>query len=242
MRVFESRSERERKWEAYEKARNPVPGRTATEWKRITRTLEQIAARIAFWLDTTNERPMQWLYFHDTITERDDEMQYDIEADFLADYEIDDIGYMLHFHDSGIKATNTIQCISWYESEASGKRMLISKKIFSPLPCETWGKLPITITQWRKVATVMIDSHCLWKWVHAVREYQSDNTIKLGGVMGWYLQPTQRVRTMDELKNGSGYFIDGRSEEDQQKDKEGWPGVNIYQDIIGAYSQDAKGK
>jgi hypothetical protein len=84
----------------------------------------------------------------------------------------------------------------------------------------------------------MIDSYCLWKWVHAVREYQRDNTIKPGGVMGWHLQDTEKVTSILEMKtNGRGYFIDGRSEEDQKKDLEGWPGVIIYKDIIGEFSQ-----
>lgn len=242
MKAFESKSANTRKWEAWHLARNPVPGRSNAQWKHITKHLQQIAGRIAFHLDLLEERAVPWLYFSDTITEADDDDQYDIEADMLADYEVDDIGYMLHFHDSGIKATNTIQVISWYESEVTGKRMLISKKIFCPLPCSTWGKLPITLTQWRHIAPAMIDSYCLWKWVHAVRQYQDDDSIKLGGVMGWYLQPTQRVQSIKQLKNGHGYFIDRRSEEDQKKDDEGWPGVLIYQDIIGAYLQDAKGE
>lgn len=238
MKAFDTPGTRMRKRERWLLQRNPVPGRTSSDYQYISRTLDKIAARIAFWLDTTEEQPFKWLPFDEMITEQDDDMQYEIEAQYLADYEAEDTGYMLHYHDPGIKATNTIQVISWYESEDTGNRMLICKKIRSPLPCSTWGRLPITATQWKKIAPALIDCHCLWQWVHGVRQYQNDDSIKLGGVMGWHLQDTEQVVSILEMKtNGKGYFIDGRSEEDQAKDIEGWPGVNIYQDIIGAYSQ-----
>ena len=171
--------------------------------------------------------------------EQDDEWQYDLYAQVRPGaYTLEDDGYMLDWHDKGIKATNRIVAVTWYDND-NGDGCIIKKPVLSPLPCDQWGRLPITLAQWRRTAMTLIESEQLWRWVHAVRQYHNDPTFKPTGIAGWHMEPTRAVVNHKQLAaEGKGYIIDMRSQEEREQDVIGWPGQNIYQDIIAGFSLD----
>lgn len=234
-----SRTEAARKKAARDLARDPVQGRNGKQYNRITRALEALATRIAFHLEKSDFADNRWLPSENVITEKDDEWQYDLHMQYLEKYNVDEIGYLQDWHDAGIKATNRISAITWYENEHDAG-FLIKKSVYCPLSCDRWGRLPITLKQWRIIAPMLIESSMHWQWVHAVRHYAEDPTFMCGNVVGWHLELTNAVTTVQKLKDSDdGYVLDFRSEEEQQQDAEGWTGRNIYLDIIEGFSLDA---
>ena len=230
--------EADRKNKSRALALNPCPGRSQKNYQRITRCLDKISARIRFYREQTEYSDRQWLPSYSVISEKDDEWQYDLHAQVQPGYQLDDDGHMPEWTDRGIKATNRIVAITWYEN-SNGDGFIIKKPVLSPIPCEQWGRLPITLTQWRRIAMTLVESEQLWRWVHSVRQYTDDKTFQPTGIAGWYLEPTQAIVSHQKLADeGKGMIIDMRPEGDKQQDADGWTGRNLYQDIIGGFSLD----
>lgn len=238
MKPFLTKQESDRKQQAQALACNPCPGRTQKHYQRITRCLDKVAARIRFYLEQTEYADRQWLPSYSVISAVDDEWQYDLHAQVQPGYKLEEDGHMPEWSDSGIKATNRIVAITWYDN-GMGDGFIIKKPVLSPIPCEQWGRLPITLTQWRRIAMTLIESEQLWRWVHAVREYNDDPSFQPTGIAGWHLEPTQAVVSHQKLADeGKGFIIDMRAPEDKQQDADGWTGRNLYLDIIAAFSLD----
>lgn len=243
MEAFLTPAQRARRLRDYERRRNPAPGRTSAESQRIRRTLAKIKESINHWLTVTEHRPMKgWLPYENVVTARDDDYLQDFFAAYTDEGEVDADGYLLQFHDEGIKATNNVTAITWYKNQIDGE-FLLAKPIYSPLPCKQWGRLPLTLAQWRIVAPELILSAQLWQWLHAVRHYLGDDTFQLGGFMGWHQQECKRVHSLDELRNGQGYFFNNESAQASLDagDWQEWIGHTIYKHITAEFSQRDNG-
>lgn len=238
MKPFMNSVESSRRREARRLACNPAPGRTSKHYQRITRTLELIAARIRLHLESTQFGDRKWLPSEGVITEKDDDWQHDLAAQYIHKYNVEDDGYLIDWHDPSIKATNRILAVTWYEN-AEGGGFIIKKPVYCPLPCEQWGRLAITLKQWRVIAPMLIESGMLWQWVHAVRHYTTDDTFVPAKIVGWHLEPANAVTSIQRLKDsGDGTVLDFRSVEEQEQDADGWIGRVIYQDITSGFSLD----
>jgi hypothetical protein len=171
------------------------------------------------------------------VNNTDDEWQYDLYAQLQpGSYNLEDDGYMVDWHDKGIKATNRIVAVTWYDNH-KGDGFIIKKPVLCPLPCKQWGRLPITLAQWRRIAMTMIEAEQLWRWIHAVRQYTDDQEFMPTGIAGWHLEPTQAAVSYKKLAaEGKGYIIDMRSQDEREQDAEGWTGRNLYLDIIDGFS------
>jgi len=231
-----SGKEAERKRKAWALARNPAPGRSGKHYKRISRALEAITARVRFYLEQTGYNDLKWLPSEGVVHDSDDEWQHDLAAQVDSGYTLEEDGYMSDWHDPGIKATNRIVCITWYDN-ADGEGFIIKKPVLCPLPCEQWGRLPITLAQWRPMALTLIEAEQLWRWVHSVRHYTGDDTYKPTGIAGWHIEEAHAITSSKKLAaEGKGYIIDMRSTEERLRDANGWNAMNIYQDIIAGFS------
>lgn len=239
MKAFMSAKEADRKRAARELACNPCPGRSQKHYRRIVRTLNQIEARTRFWLEQTEYQPRKWLPSEGVVNETDDEWQYDLYAQLQpGSYNIEPDGYMTDWHEPGIKATNRIVAVTWYDTE-QGDGFIIKKPVLCPLPCPQWGRLPITLAQWRIIAMTLIEAEQLWRWIHAVRHYTSNDDYKPTGIAGWHMEPTMSAVSHKKLADeGKGFIIDMRSQGEREQDAEGWTGRNLYLDIIAGFSLD----
>lgn len=152
-------------------------------------------------------------------------------------------GYLASFHDPGRKATNRIEVASVYQN-ARGDHIFLQKGIHCPLPCGTWGRLPITLAQWAILADSAIVQHLFWQWLPALHLALNDATWKLKTVCGWYMTDTAYASSYAAMKagTGNGHLIDMRSPEEQLKDAEGWIGHNIYKHVTDAFSLDGSTK
>jgi len=239
MEAFLTPAQRARRLAAFERRRNPAPGRTSADNMRIRRTLHKIKERIDHWLQVTEFQPMKgWLPFEDIVTAQDDDYLRDFYAAYTEEGEVDEDGYLLQFHDAGIKATNRITCVTWYLNKTGGE-FLLAKNLYSPLPCDEWGRAPLNLTHWRIIAPQLIVSTQLWQWLHAVRSYLDDDSFEIGGFMGWHLQECNKVTSQAELRSGPGYMFDSErvGAEEQMRDAHGWTGHIIYKHITDEYSQ-----
>jgi hypothetical protein len=239
MKAFLTQKEAARKRKAHAIACNPAPGRPSKHYHRITRTLDLVTSRISANLVATEFADLKWLPYEGVVHERDDEWQYDLHAQVHPeDHKPEDDGHMPTWTDPGIKATNRIMAVTWYD-DGDGDAFIIKKPVLCPLPCNQWGRLPITLAQWRRIAMVLIESERRWRWVHAVRHYTDNNNMVPAGIAGWHLETTQAVTSMNKLAaEGKGYIIDMRSPEERDQDSNSWPGRNLYLDIIAGFSLD----
>lgn len=237
MKPFMTAKEVERKAAAHAMACNPCPGRTPKQHKRVVSVLTKITARIRFYLEQTEYADRRWLPSEGVVHRKDDEWQYDLHAQLRpGTYELDADGYMTDWHDKSIRMTNRIVCVTWYDNE-EGEGFIIKKPVLSPIPCDQWGRLPITLTQWRSIAMTLIESEQLWRWVHAVRHYTEDATYTPSGIAGWHMEPAQAAVSHKKLaEEGKGFIIDMRSQDEREQDSEGWIARNLYQDIIAGFS------
>ena len=242
MQPFLSAKESARKERSRVLANNPCPGRSQKHYQRITRCLDAITARVRFWLEQTEYSDRKWLPSEGVVHEADDEWQYDLYAQLQpGSYNLETDGYMTDWHDAGIKATNRIVCVTWYDN-ADGDGFIIKKPVLSPIPCSQLGRLPITLTQWRRIAMTLVEAEQLWRWVHAVRHYTDNPTFKPAGIAGWHLEPTSPAVNHKKLaEEGKGFIIDMRSQDEREQDTEGWTGRNLYQDIIAGFSLEDSG-
>lgn len=237
MNPFMSAKESDRKQAGFARACNPAPGRSPKHYQRITRALDAIAARTQAFLDATGYADREWLPYKGAVHEKDDEWQYDLYAQVHPDgHSPDHDGHLPTWTDPGIRATNRIKAITWYQ-DTNEDAFLIKKTILSPLPCDTWGRLPVTLAQWRRIAPVLIEAEARWRWVHAVRHYTDKPTMALSGVAGWHLDVSKSVTSMERLaKEGRGYIIDMRPEHEREQESERWIGASICLDIIAGFS------
>jgi len=235
-----NKKEAERKRSSHALACNPSPNRPGKHYRRITRTLDLIASRISANLVATDYANNEWLPYQGCVHERDDEWQLDLYAQVHPeDHHPEDDGHMPNWTDPGIRATNRIMAVTWYDDPIDGDSFIIKKPVLCPLPCERWGRLPITLAQWRRIAMVMIESERRWRWVHAVRYYTDNKNMVPGGIAGWHLETTQPITSMTKLAaEGKGYIIDMRSQEERDQDTNAWTGRNLYLDIIAGFSLD----
>ncbi len=242
--AFLTEKQRANRLAAYNKRRNPAPGRSKTEYSRIRRSLQRIAGCISEWLIKTDYEPVPgWLPYKGIVTTRDDDYLQDFYAAYSAESDIDDDGYLVAYHDPGIKATNRITAVTWYKNDQGGE-FLLAKNIYSPIPCAEWGRLPITLAHWRIIAEPLISAAILWQWTHAVRDYLGDDSFAPGGFMGWHLQECSSVISRAELRDGPGYMFDAEhvTEDELIKDQYGWIGHIIYKHIIDEYLKLADGR
>ena len=199
-----------------ERALNPLPQRSNSELMRTRRALDAIKERINHWLLATEDRPMKgWLFYEGTITEKAEEHYY-LAKEYYDISTSDQFGYLAKFHDSKQKATNRITVASWYVNELGG-HFYVVKVIHSPLPCDEWGRLPLSRKMWNVIVLEMMCSHQLWQWIHAVREYTNDDSFQVGGIVGWHMERAKKL------------FPKG--------DAEPCTGQVIYQHIIQKYSE-----
>lgn len=214
---------------------NPAPGRSQALTNRIRRRLTQVSEVIEKWLDYTDYKPVYgWLPHRFVITAKDDEWMADLFAAYKDSKQIDSDGLLWGYHDQRIKATNNITAITWYRNE-SGQEALISKRIYSPLKCEQWGALPLTLAQWRIVAPAMIKSRQLWQWVFALRHYHNDPTFQLGGFMGWHLSLCNKTTNREQM-NEQGYLKDAEPLDPAEgSEVRQWTGHIIYKHITDEF-------
>lgn len=240
MKPFMTPKEAERKQKQREQRNNPTPGRDPKTYMRITRSLDQINKRLDSFLSATDNKVLKWLPHESVVTEKDDEWQYDLYAQInTEDTKVDHDGYLNYWEDKGIKATNRIVVITWYkDNDENGDAFIIKKPILSPLPCPTWGRLPITLAQWRRISLNLIHSEIYWRWTNAVRDYVQNQNMNIKGIVGWHLEPTQKVSSMDRLaRDGKGYIIDMRPQADKEECEQ-WVGANICRDITAEFLQN----
>jgi len=166
-------------------ARNPIQGQPPAEKIRVVRALQQINERINYWLQVTEEEPLKWLPYEGTITDSAEGYFYRVK-DALESSEVDEDGRIVSLDDMTIRASNRLECATWY-TNAFGRNFYLVRFIFSPLPCSTYGRKPLTRSQWKIITNAMIASHCLWGWVHAVREYTEDDSFNVAGITGWHM-------------------------------------------------------
>ena len=255
MKAFDTKEQALRKMELRALRQNPAPGRSNADRKRISRTLEAIAHRIGFHLERTGHACIPWLPHRSLISDQDDQFQPDLAARYFeGDYVCEANGYLPEDEYPGIKASNRIQAVTWYEAKNvdpdawHGGVFIMQKPIYCPLPCKTWGRLPVTHSQWRLIAPVLVEASLRWQWIHAVRKYFQDETSaqdwQIGGVVGWFLDDTYAVTSTQKLVDaGKGSRInDMRSVEEQIQDAYGWNGTIIYQDVLDGFSLDDSGE
>ena len=172
---------------------NPCPGRTETERQYIKRKLILIADEINYHLGTkAGQAQPKWL--PPAVITPSQEAMYIESRERYENTDRDDDGYITDMdHARDLRATNRVRVATWYETPHNNELFMIALTIVSPLPCTTWGALPLTRSQWRIVIPGMIASHMHWKWIHAVREYWSDDNYQVGGTFGWFMEPCKKL-------------------------------------------------
>lgn len=239
--VFESPRRTAARIQRLKLRRNPASGRTQAQYKRITRALTAIADCINDQFDLHGFKVQHgWLPTEHVISVDDSTMQ-GVRANLIASkYQLQARypGYLVSFHDPGRKASNRIEVASVYTS-ARNEYLFLQKGIHCPLPCERWGRLPITLAQWAILADSAIVQHLFWQWLPALHLALSDDSWQLHKVCGWYLTDTAFASSYAAMKaSTTGHLIDMRSSEEQLKDEHGWIGHNIYRHITSGFSLD----
>lgn len=209
---------------AYHKARlkrelNPCPGRTGSEREYITRRLYDIAESIDYHLERLALSGDQPLWLPEAVITPAIEAQYVESKDAYESTARDEHGYITDVHNHNQRATNRVRVASWYRNNDNSLYMIALIAV-SPLPCNEWGALPLTLAQWRVIIPQIIMSHMEWKWLHAVRKYWTDDTYQVGGSFGWYLESCKRL---------------------DQDHTQLWTGQAIYAHIVRQYSDHIQG-
>ena len=94
-------------------AQNPIEGQSPAEKMRVVRALNQIKERINYWMNVTEDEPLKWLPYEGTITEKSESYFYRLK-DAIETTEVDDFGRMVALDDTSIRASNRLECASWY--------------------------------------------------------------------------------------------------------------------------------
>jgi hypothetical protein len=131
-------------------------------------------------------------------------------------------GLLESMNDDCIKATNRISVATWYESEDLEHNFFMVRYVFSPLPHPEWGRLPLTVRQWKIISLAMIGSRICWQWLPGLIDYTQNPGYEKGKqhIVGWHMEPTIKT-SQDE--------IEGITE---------WTGQAILQQIISRFSLD----
>lgn len=172
---------------------NPCPGRTAIERQFITRCLHEIAHlndhHLERLLRNNNSQPL-WL--HEGYISPSSEQDAVESIDAFQDAKRDDDGYIIDMHDQNQRATNRVRIATWYKNADENLYMIVMIAV-SPLECEVWGALPLTLAQWRIIIAGTTTTHMRWKWVHAVRQHWGDDTYQVGNTLGWYMDSCKKL-------------------------------------------------
>lgn len=176
-------------------ALNPCPARSTTELMRIRRALDGIKDSITYWMLETIDQKMKWMPYKGTITDQAEEHYY-LAKSIYDSSPVDKYGYLLDFHNPKQRATNRISVASWYTNNID-KSYYIVKIIHSPIPCETWGWLPLSRKHWNVIALEIMAAHQDWQWIHAVRERVSDESMQPGSILGWHMERAKKIYTKD---------------------------------------------
>lgn len=195
MDIFTTPGQQARQRINYEQRRNPAPGRCAAKSNRIRRYLTKLKIHLLCVLELTSYQTLKWLPSKYVLTDRDDESVIDWRAvtENFRSYDTDDFGLLVDLHDPGIKATNRIACVTVYKSPGiDGAQYMIRKTLYSPLPCEAWGSLPLTLAQWKIIAFTLIETRVRWQWERAVQDYTGLDTIKYAYTVGWNLSECRK--------------------------------------------------
>jgi hypothetical protein len=112
--------------------------------------------------------------------------------------EVDEHNFLLDYKNPKLHATNRIRVGAWFTHSETGNHYPIAQIIVSPLPCPTWGALPLSRAQWNILETNMTVTHCFWQWIQAVMLYFHDEDWEVGGIYGWYMEPCKKLPTTEE--------------------------------------------
>lgn len=165
---------------------SPCPGRTGAQREYITRRLHDIADTIDYHLARLDGAEPAWL--PEAVITPNIEAQYVESKDAYESTSRDEHGYITDMHNHNQRATNRVRIASWYKNMDENLYMTALIAV-SPLPCDEWGALPLTLSQWRVIIPQITLTHMQWKWLHAVRKYWSDESYQVGGTFGWYMEP-----------------------------------------------------
>lgn len=185
---------------------NPCPGRTNTERKYITRLMHEFVDIYNYHLSKLAVLELQPAWLPEAVITPRSEADALDSRDSFENAKRDPDGYILAMHNHNQKATNRIRISSWYRN-GDDDLYMVAMLAISPLPCDIWGALPLTLAQWRVIIPETILTHMQWKWVHAVRKYWSDDTYQVGGTFGWYLEPCKKLaKSESELWTGQAIY------------------------------------
>lgn len=199
MDIFTTQRQRTFQRIRQEQHANPTKGRTSAQSNRIRRALQSLNEHLTRALELTDYTELPWLPSHYVLTDRDDDSIVDWRgvAEHQKSYNTDATGLLVDMHDHGIKATNNIAVVTTYKNEAD-QRYMIRKTVYSPLPCDTWNALPLTLTQWRIIAETLINTRICWQWPQAVRDYAGDQSYEFDFTVGWNLNKPRKPFTPNE--------------------------------------------
>ncbi len=173
-----------------ERQMNPCPGRSTAECQYIKRLLTEIHKQTLRALEASDFKPNRFLPMGVISTEANRTASAKREA--WVNIKRDNDGYLIGAHDHQQKSTNSITVGTWYRN-ADQNLYAVFQTIPSPLPCDEWGSVPLTLSHWRVIAQSMTAAHALWKWVFAVQDYWQDKTWEYGGSFGWTRNPCVKL-------------------------------------------------
>lgn len=223
-------------------AKRRSPGSSPKGRYHTQKALNAIADRTDHYLSKFEGSPSLALWpFENVVTTRDEDLMPDrfaiLNRLFSEDIEPDELTWHVRaYQDLSIKASNVIEVVSWYKGIDDYDdlvEMLIVKPIYSPLPCPTWGALPLTLAQWCSIAKTLSVAHMRHQWVQAVRFYTNNESMQVGGCGGWTMKLSNKVQSHEEMKANGTFLYSGN----QQERTEPWIGHIIYSDIIEQYSK-----
>jgi len=170
---------------------NPFPGRTEKHRSRIKRALVEINDELSYHLQNTEGETPDWLPPLDITPAIEQEAVQSREDWQNADRDNDGLIYNIN---KQLRAANTIRVGTWYNTtDNSNALFMLALPITSPLPCEQWGALPLTRSQWRLVFRNMLLAHMRWRWIHSVRRYWRNDSYQVGKSFGWYMQSCKKL-------------------------------------------------
>lgn len=222
MKAFHGKARREALAKGYDERAHPTRGRTAAESMRIMRNCRRFADNVLYVMDDLLQgEAVEWFDIRSAITDRDDEAIIDwrgVAENFKADgYATDDDGLLVNMQDHKLTASNRIEAVTIYVDRFADleQRYMLRKTVYSPFPCDTWGRLPLTMNQWAEIALPLIRSRALWQWQHALDLYAASNGVKLlegfqfYSIVGWNLVLTKRVpaEQMEQVETWTGPII-----------------------------------
>jgi len=184
--------------EKIERERNPAPKQTHAERVRTNRYLDAIADQLTVWIERTREDSPKWSPTW-PIDWKSEQRYRDVLH--TAGYpEPDDNGFLpaigdKPYHKGRILSSNKIEFFATFATPSHAEVFRIVERVPSPLPCDQWGRLPLTLRQWGRIAIPLIVSECLWRFVHMVREYTENPFFQYYSMDGWYLGKVRRLRT-----------------------------------------------